>query len=411
LVAVLGPSDREYITQSNLFVKKWRGKMDNNKKLFEGLLKADGIDPSNITESERMVFREMLDQQLKTKKSKLVRQPDIWRIIMKSKITKLAAAAVIIIAVLIGINQFGGSNAAWAQIVQTIERSYNQYHDQLQLTMDQKDLNKASENANALSEFWQGIHILAQAKLNPTVPLNSEDSLNIIKLTFEKTVFDDIDKNVFQNYANEFLNWFNQIQDENWIHESIHISKQMEEYAEEIRDAGRHSELGWPYAEHCLAGFFAYSNSFEQLPWDYPGQYMTPDKLLAAVERDLQTARQEITALKIRGADRFAKRSLQQAQRNAQSLSNLISPQNADVFRLSRKLNQKIDESLDLISYLTIASGDIIIRNKIDFTDAVKTILTKEFADKNSFSEYFIDRIDQALELSDQLIQKLECSQ
>lgn len=32
----------------------------------------------------------------------------IWRIIMKSKITKLAAAAVIIIAVIIGINQFGG---------------------------------------------------------------------------------------------------------------------------------------------------------------------------------------------------------------------------------------------------------------------------------------------------------------
>ena len=33
----------------------------------------------------------------------------IWRIIMKSRITKIAAAAVIIIAVLVGINQFGGS--------------------------------------------------------------------------------------------------------------------------------------------------------------------------------------------------------------------------------------------------------------------------------------------------------------
>ncbi len=36
-------------------------------------------------------------------------QPNIWRIIMKNRITKLAAVAVIIIAVLIGINQFGGS--------------------------------------------------------------------------------------------------------------------------------------------------------------------------------------------------------------------------------------------------------------------------------------------------------------
>ncbi len=36
-------------------------------------------------------------------------EPNIWRTIMKSPITKLAAVAVIIIAVLIGINQFGGS--------------------------------------------------------------------------------------------------------------------------------------------------------------------------------------------------------------------------------------------------------------------------------------------------------------
>ena len=38
-----------------------------------------------------------------------LKKPNIWRIIMKNKTTKLAAVAVIIIAVLIGINQFGGS--------------------------------------------------------------------------------------------------------------------------------------------------------------------------------------------------------------------------------------------------------------------------------------------------------------
>jgi hypothetical protein len=36
-------------------------------------------------------------------------QPNIWRIIMKSRITKFVTAAVIIVAVLIGINQFTGS--------------------------------------------------------------------------------------------------------------------------------------------------------------------------------------------------------------------------------------------------------------------------------------------------------------
>ncbi len=50
----------------------------------------------------------------------------IWRIIMKSKITKFAAAAVIIIAALIGINQFGGSvdmaGVAWADVLEQISK-------------------------------------------------------------------------------------------------------------------------------------------------------------------------------------------------------------------------------------------------------------------------------------------------
>jgi hypothetical protein len=54
--------------QRNLCVKKWKGKMDNNKKLSEGLLKADGIDPANITESERMVLMQMLDREEKRMK-------------------------------------------------------------------------------------------------------------------------------------------------------------------------------------------------------------------------------------------------------------------------------------------------------------------------------------------------------
>jgi outer membrane lipoprotein-sorting protein len=56
-------------------------------------------------------------------------QPNIWRIIMKSRITKLVAAAVIIFAALIGINQFGGSvdmtSVAWAEVVKIIENIEN----------------------------------------------------------------------------------------------------------------------------------------------------------------------------------------------------------------------------------------------------------------------------------------------
>jgi len=52
-------------------------------------------------------------------------KPNIWRIIMKNRITKIAtAAAIIIIAVIVGINQFGGSidgaGVAWADVVKPI---------------------------------------------------------------------------------------------------------------------------------------------------------------------------------------------------------------------------------------------------------------------------------------------------
>ncbi len=39
--------------------------MDNERKLFEELLKSDGIDPVNITAHERTVFGQMLEQEHK----------------------------------------------------------------------------------------------------------------------------------------------------------------------------------------------------------------------------------------------------------------------------------------------------------------------------------------------------------
>jgi outer membrane lipoprotein-sorting protein len=45
---------------------------------------------------------------------------DLWRIIMKSPITKLAAAAVIVIAVTVGIIQLGSGTVTWAQVIEPI---------------------------------------------------------------------------------------------------------------------------------------------------------------------------------------------------------------------------------------------------------------------------------------------------
>lgn len=54
-----------------------------------------------------------------------ITQPYIGRTIMKNPITKLAAAAVIIVAVLVGITQFGGSGTSvvWADVAQKVQAS------------------------------------------------------------------------------------------------------------------------------------------------------------------------------------------------------------------------------------------------------------------------------------------------
>ena len=50
-------------------------------------------------------------------------QPNIWRIIMKSNITKLAAAAVIIIAIFFGLNLFNNSGGvAWAEVLNNVQK-------------------------------------------------------------------------------------------------------------------------------------------------------------------------------------------------------------------------------------------------------------------------------------------------
>ena len=55
-------------------------------------------------------------------KTPATKKPDTWRIIMQKKITKLAVAAVIIVAVLIGINSFfgTGTSVVWADVEEAV---------------------------------------------------------------------------------------------------------------------------------------------------------------------------------------------------------------------------------------------------------------------------------------------------
>ena len=69
-------------------------------------------------ETHERILGNVLQALDKFEKQKLgATAPNIWRTIMKSPITKLAAAAAIIIVVLIGIHQIGGSTPAFAEVV------------------------------------------------------------------------------------------------------------------------------------------------------------------------------------------------------------------------------------------------------------------------------------------------------
>jgi outer membrane lipoprotein-sorting protein len=65
-------------------------------------------------------LNDALEAQEKSRKTKSTKfEPNIWRTITKSPITKLAAAAVIVVAVLIGISTFNGTTA-WAKVIKAL---------------------------------------------------------------------------------------------------------------------------------------------------------------------------------------------------------------------------------------------------------------------------------------------------
>jgi hypothetical protein len=70
-----------------------------------------------------------------------VTQPNIGRTIMKSPIAKVAIAAVIVIAVLIGIDQLGGSSTSvvWAEVAQRIQASRGVIFRNIVISQDLRD--------------------------------------------------------------------------------------------------------------------------------------------------------------------------------------------------------------------------------------------------------------------------------
>jgi hypothetical protein len=100
---------------------------DNIEKVVQDFCAVRKSTVKTTTEMDRKIINDALAAQEKSKKTTSAKlEPNIWRTIMNNRITKFAAAAVIIIAVLIGINQFGGSvdmaTIAFADITEAMKK-------------------------------------------------------------------------------------------------------------------------------------------------------------------------------------------------------------------------------------------------------------------------------------------------
>jgi len=96
--------------------------MNDNERQFENFVR--GIKFDDTPNSDH---RDKLEQSLLCAMAKQPRQIQIWRIIMKSRITKLAAAAVIIIVLMLGINYLGtpidGASTVFAAAIDNVKRA------------------------------------------------------------------------------------------------------------------------------------------------------------------------------------------------------------------------------------------------------------------------------------------------
>jgi outer membrane lipoprotein-sorting protein len=96
----------------------------DEKEILRGLETISKIKPSSEATHRAMerVRETLADKQAKRGRS----NPRIWMIVIQSRIIKFAAAAVIIIAIVIGISQFGGTTAeagvCWAEVGKKVEQ-------------------------------------------------------------------------------------------------------------------------------------------------------------------------------------------------------------------------------------------------------------------------------------------------
>ncbi len=145
--------------------------MADNEREFR-----DFVRDIKLDDTPDLSHRDKLEQGLRAALAKQTRQKEqpliIWRTIMKSKITKLATAAVIVVALLISISTFNGTTA-WAKVIKALGEVENIY---IVTTMTMPDGTKVQ------SKWWlRKPNCLYEDAYNRIVIDNGQERLTIDK--------------------------------------------------------------------------------------------------------------------------------------------------------------------------------------------------------------------------------------
>lgn len=185
----------------------------DNKKLFEEMLKSDGIDPSGPSIAERAAFEKLLDEKLDLRSNPP--RFDQWRILMRSPITKFAAAAMVFIAVILGITFIPGQQGpiALASVIEAFKNA----------TCIAYDL-KIGDNAPSMRDTVYGNRIrretmgtvsiidLEQQRILTLVPQSMQAITIDMKGLTDQMMEESKNKNV--NYVDRLVNLLTELQDD-----------------------------------------------------------------------------------------------------------------------------------------------------------------------------------------------------
>lgn len=286
-----------------------------------------------------------------------------------------------------------------------ILQTHDEYLTQLFGALAARNDKEVGEYADRLSELWQALVSWTRVKSNPRLW-----EIKVSEAAINKKYYDEFDESeqLRLHYSDAFMTWVENVADKEWGDEIGHVCKQMEEYAEEIRDGGRQGALGLSYSEHCLPSFIAYCEWLKRLPWDDPTQSIATTDLLEAMQRDLQIAQREILHPKNREAQNFVEHSVENAHRTTLVILNRIAGEQASQNQIEacNQLTKTID-ILEVMESEAEHRGRELHRHGMAWGEGFRLALKEKPDGEHTRADLLLEQIETSLALCARLREDL----